>query len=358
MRVLFLQQQPCIRALKYASALRDRRPEVRLGFACQGRTLSEWYGTGDSLFERWWRIGAEPDGDLRRVMDEWAPDVIHSHNLPDRLTVIAGELADGRVPVIHDAHDMQSLRRTPYEDGFPEPADPLELERRAVEGSAAVVSVSPEMLDEMAARYRLPGSTPCFANYALERDLPRELPPPLRRRDGVPRLVYQGTLSTNDGHYDLRELFTAIVREGVSLDIYPARPAPEYQRLARALPGLRVHETLEPAPLLQELAQYDFGWAGFNDGLNRAHLDTALPNKVYEYLGCGLPVLTLAHRALARLVRDEGIGVSLTSLDGLAAQLAELDVPGLRQRVADSRSRLTVEANVDRVAELYEEVAG
>jgi glycosyltransferase involved in cell wall biosynthesis len=357
MRVLFLQQQPCIRALKYGSALRDRHPDLRLAFACQGQTLSEWYGAGDALFERWWRIGFEPRADLRRVIEEWRPDVIHSHNLPDRLTVIAGQLGDGRTPVIHDAHDMQSLRRTPYEDGFPEPADPLSLEREAVEGSAALVTVSPEMLEEMAARYRVPAVSPCFANYALERDLPMDLPPPRRRRRGPLRLVYQGTLSTNGGHYDLRDLFAAIVREGVSLDVYPARPAPEYTRLARGLVGLRVHRTLEPARLLQELPRYDFGWAGFNDGLNRAHLDTALPNKVYEYVGCGLPVLTLGHRALTRLVREEGIGVSLTTLDGLAARLAELDVPELRARVADARSRLTVEANVDRVADLYAEVA-
>ena len=358
MRVLFLQQQPCIRALKYASALRDRHPEVRLGFACQGRTLSEWYGTGDALFERWWRIGREPRADLRKVVDEWRPDVIHSHNLPDRLTVIAGELADGRAPVVHDAHDMQSLRRTPYEDGFPEPADPLGLERRAVEGSAALVTVSPEMLAEMASRYHLPPSRPCFANYALERDLPRELPPPGRRRRGPLRLVYQGTLSVNGGHYDLRDLFRAIVAEGLSLDVYPARHVPEYERLAEALPGLTVHQTLEPARLMRELPRYDFGWAGFNDALNRAHLDTALPNKVYEYVGCGLPVLTLTHRALGRLVRDEAIGVSLTTLDGLADRLADLDVPELRARVAEARRRLTVEANVERVRDLYADVAG
>ena len=40
MRVLFLQQQPCVRALKYAVALRATFPKVRLGFAYQGKTLS------------------------------------------------------------------------------------------------------------------------------------------------------------------------------------------------------------------------------------------------------------------------------------------------------------------------------
>ncbi len=44
MRVLFLQRQPCMRALKYAVGLRSAFPRMRLAFAYQGKTLSEWYG--------------------------------------------------------------------------------------------------------------------------------------------------------------------------------------------------------------------------------------------------------------------------------------------------------------------------
>lgn len=171
MRVLFLQQQPCVRALKYAAGLRARRPDIRLAFACQGKTLSEWYGCGDELFERWWRLGGEPLGELDRILDDFEPDVVHSHNLPDSLTVLALEVAGGDVPVVHDVHDLQSLRQTPYEHGLPEPERPLLLERRAVEGCDALVTVSEELLDEMGARYGLPERTLAFPNYALRRDL-------------------------------------------------------------------------------------------------------------------------------------------------------------------------------------------
>jgi hypothetical protein len=105
------------------------------------------------------------------------------------------------------------------------------------------------------------------------------------------------------------------------------------------------------------LPRYDFGWAGFNDELNAAHLATALPNKAYEYLGCGLPVLTLRHRALCRLIREEGVGLSLPSPDDLPTRLREVDLPALRRRVAAVRERLTVEANIAGVLELYRTVA-
>jgi glycosyltransferase involved in cell wall biosynthesis len=353
MRVLFLQQQPCVRALKYAVGLAEQAPEVALGFAYRGRTLTELYGSGDELFEGWWPLGDDPAAALPEIVDEFAPDVIHSHNLPDELTVLALEETGGRIPVIHDVHDMQSLRCTPYEDGFPEPADPLALERRAAEESAAVVTVSDELAGALAARYRLPGRVLVYANYALARDLPPELPPARARRSGPPRLVYQGTLSANGGHYDLRDLFAAIAAQGVPLDVYPARAAPEY----RSIPGIRLHETLPAAELLQVLPDYDFGWAGFNSTLNGPHLDTALPNKLYEYLGCGLPVITLDHRALRRMLLAEGVGIALDRVEDLATALAAVDASALRDRIARARRRFTVEHEIERIAALYREVA-
>jgi hypothetical protein len=358
MRILFLQQQPCVRALKYAVALRSAFPWMRLGFAYQGKTLSGWYGSGDELFERWWNLGSEPIKGLRAAREEFRPDLIHSHNLPDSLTAIALELFAGRVPVVHDVHDLQSLRRTPYEHGFPEPREPLALEQLAVEECSALVTVSAELLEEVRARYRVTAPTLAFANYALGRDLPSALAPAERRNGHPPRLVYQGTLSTNGGHYDLRGIFRAIAGEGLSLDVYPSRSVPAYAEFAAALPGLRVHATLPPSRLLAALPAYDFGWAGFNSALNGAHLDTCLPNKAYEYVGCGLPVLTLGHRALARLVGDDGLGLSLATLDDLVGQLSTVDMVELRRRVAAARLELTVEANIHRLAELYEAVAG
>jgi glycosyltransferase involved in cell wall biosynthesis len=360
MRILFLQQQPCVRALKYAVALRSAFPKIRLGFAYQGKTLSDWYGSGDELFERWWDLGSQPSKGLRHASDEFRPDLIHSHNLPDSLTVIALELFAGRVPVVHDVHDLQSLRRTPYEHGFPEPPEALGLERLAIEECSALVTVSDELLEEIRGRYQPKAPKLVFPNYALRRDLPSVLPP-AERREGhrhPPRLVYQGTLSTNGGHYDLREIFRSMVAEGVSLDVYPSRAVPAYAELAVELHGFRAHRTLPPSRLLTALPAYDFGWAGFNSTVNGAHLDTCLPNKAYEYVGCGLPVLTLQHRALARLFGDGHLGLSLTTLDDLVGQLTRVNLVELRSRVAAERLELTMESNIHRLAELYEVVAG
>jgi glycosyltransferase involved in cell wall biosynthesis len=249
-------------------------------------------------------------------------------------------------------HDLQSLRQTPYEDGFPEPEDPLELERLAIEGCSALVTVSDELLAEVAARHRAPERTLIFPNLALGRDLPASVAAE-RAGAGPPRLVYQGTLSTNGGHYDLRELFAAIVEQGLELHVYSTRDVEPYSGLA----GLHLHERLTPPELLRELPRYDLGWAGFNGALNRAHLDTALPNKVFEYLGCGLPVVTLGHRALARFLGERGLGVSLGAVEDLRPALETIDLAELRRRVAAVRLDFTVESRIGEVLDVYAAVA-
>jgi glycosyltransferase involved in cell wall biosynthesis len=354
MRVLFLEQQPCIRALKIGVGLRSAIPALELGFAYQGKSLTEWYGAGDETFDRLWRLTGDARPALAAVLEEFQPELVHSHNLPDALTVLATALVAGRVPVIHDVHDLQSLRKTPYEDGFPEPGDPIDLERRAIEGSDALVTVSAELLAEIRSRYKVPGHTLVFPNYALRRDLPRLLAFSEHRVSVPQRLVYQGTLSVNGGHYDLREIFGALVGTGVSLDVYPNRDVPEYHDLASRLPGLTVHKPLSPADLLRELPSYDFGWCGFNETLNKAHLDTALPNKLYEYLACGLPVLAFPHRAITHVLKEQGLGIVVESARELGPELARRDLAKLRQRVGAARGRLTVEANIASVVELYE----
>jgi glycosyltransferase involved in cell wall biosynthesis len=354
MRVLFLQQQPCARVRKYAAALTAARPDIELGFAYRGRTLTETYGTGDELFASWYPLGERPARDLNQVIGEFAPDIVHSHNLPDSLTVLAIELCNGRVPVIHDVHDLQSLRKTAFEDGFPPEHDPPEQERRAVEESAALVTVSPELLEEIAARYTLPPFNVVFPNYALERDLPPALPAPEDHLDGPVRMVYVGSLATNGGHYDLREIFRSIVAQEITLDIYPVRESPAYEALAAETAGLGYHAPISPDRLLHVLPTFDCGWVGFNDGLNAAHLASALPNKVYEYAGSGLPSVTLPHRALSRLVVEENLGIVANDVSSVGAALAEADLPALRSGLAEGRWQLTFDGNIGRITALYE----
>ena len=280
--------------MKYALGIRGRDEDVTLGFAYQGRTLTEWYGSGDDLFDGWWRLPRRDPGDaIARAVEEFRPDLIHSHNLPDLLTVLALEAACGDVPVVHDVHDMQSLRRTPYEDGFDDPEDPLELERAAVEGCAGLIAVSIQMLAELAARYDVGGPVLLFANYALARDLPRRRAPERRRRG-------RRASSTRGACRPTAATTTCASTSPPSPGRGRDRRVPQPGRAG--VPGAgRPHarDAGDGHPGAGGAAAGAAGLrrrlGGLQPRLNAAHLDTALPNKAFEYLASGLPIAAGPH---------------------------------------------------------------
>lgn len=350
MRVLFLQGQPCARTLKYARALAERHPEVRLAFAYQGVTLNEFYGEGDDLFERW--FGLPIDGAreaLDAVISTWRPDVIHHHNLPDTLAAVAIDLVDGAIPVVHDIHDMWSLRRTDYEDGLPEAVDPAGDEKAAIEGADAVIAISEQMVREIRARYAAPRRLLVYGNYATQ------IGPPPSAHPRADFVVYQGTLTNNDGHYDLRSILRELGRCGLTIDVYSRRPARSYRTLGARI---RVRPRLTPSGLMNVIGRYGWGWAGFNATLNGRHLDTALPNKAFEYIACGVPFLCLPHAALADMARDWGVGLVVDRPQDAPEAIAGADRPALVAAAMARREDATAGANIGRLRGLYDELTG
>ena len=116
MKILFVQPQPCIRALKYAEGFSNMYPDIRLFFAYSGKTLSELYGNGDEYFNAWVPLGDNPADQLKEIVAAHDIDLIHSHNAPDTLTNLCIDLFRENIPIVHDIHDLMSIRQTVYED--------------------------------------------------------------------------------------------------------------------------------------------------------------------------------------------------------------------------------------------------
>jgi hypothetical protein len=57
------------------------------------------------------------------------------------------------------------------------------------------------------------------------------------------------------------------------------------------------------------------------------------------------------------MLAEEGVGIAVDDVSELAAALADADVTALRWRVAETRERFTVEAQIHRIAALYADVA-
>jgi len=365
--MLFLQPQPCIRALKYAKGLKWLfRGKVCVIFAYLYRTLNELYGHGDEVFDKLVRLNpVDLEGGIRELVGKFHPFVIHSHNAPDFLTVSAIEAAEGEVPVIHDCHEALTMRETGYYADDDEEAIRMypKQEKIANELSDGRIYVTKGVRDYIQQRYDVDRSKDMvFYSYVCESMVPSQLRTKLSKTDGQTHIVYIGTVTSivKDSHYDLREIFNEIAEQGIHVHMYVSiwgAKDKAYQHLARDNDLIHYHGHLDQKELLSEITQYDFGWAGFNaNQKNRKHLDVALPNKIFEYIACGLPVLAFPHNNIRQFLDRHRVGLVFESVNEIASHLKDGELDSVKRNVLNTRHEFTVEGSISKLVRYYEEI--
>ena len=372
MRVLFLQPQPCVRALKYAKGLRWALGEnVRIVLGYLYSTLNELYGRGDEVFDGLVRLNvADLKGSIRALVKEHRPQIIHSHNAPDLLTVSAIEAVDD-VPIVHDVHEVLSLQETGYyacDDETTISEVYPQLERAAVEGSDSRVYATEGMKDYIGRRYGIDaGDGLVFNNYISESMIPQRLKRKLSKGDGQVHIVYTGTLTSliEGSHYDLREIFRDIARHEMHIHIYVSGINKDgaYERLAEDSAFIHHHGHLGRRALLREITQYDYGWAGFNSKRNKRAVDVILPNKIIEYVAAGLPILAFPHKTIKNFIERNSVGITFETYGELARRLKEggredssYEEKRMRRSTLKLRRKLTIEKNIGILIELYKDL--
>lgn len=357
MRILFIEPQPCVRALKLAYGLKWLLgKKISLVFGYQGKTLTEFYGYGDEYFDEFVLLSKEnPEKSIQELVKRFKPDLIHSHNAPDFLTVAALNL-EKDTPIIHDTHDALTMRKTPYRltDDEERVSQYAIEERIANEDSNGRIYITKGVKDYIRDQYIINiKSEIIFNNYVPQIIIPKKPLKKLSESDGETHIVYAGTITsqTEGHHYDLREIFKEIADHKYHIHVYAARPDEEYNRLAQGDKYIHYHGHLDQRVLMKELTQYDYGWAGFNDAKNKVHLDVCLPNKAFEYIACGLPVLSYPHKMLKEFIESYKVGFILNSFN-LEDKLEEEEA--IRENVDKNRYSFTVENNIDRISKFYQ----
>lgn len=276
LNILFVQEGPCIRNYKTATALRARGHRVTLGYTKM--LLSQMYkGLSDSVYNECIKINQYRD--LWDMSGRY--DVVHCHNEPDVLTVTA--LA-GDAPVIHDTHDLISLRA----DGDQNLAF---FEGTANRGAHGRIYTTPYQRDEAQRLYGAPEPSLVFYNYTSAGDLPKRMLPKLSAKDGKVHIVYEGGIGGN-GHRNFIDLFLELARNGVHVHILPTGYNPEMAKFFSAYPEIHYNQPLSPKEIMEAMSQYDIGIIPFNiDMGNKRFLDSTIANKLFEYLAAGLPVV-------------------------------------------------------------------
>jgi len=346
LKILFIQETPCIRNYKYADALRRRGYPVTLAYTHD--KLSKRYKLSDDVYED--SIKIENPSHLVELCKKF--DIIHCHNEPDILTL--GAIRSGK-PVIHDTHDLLSL----FLASASNKVENSILEALAQEGAAGCIYTTHEAADAAKEMYGLKDK-PVFVvgNYCSKDDVPDagEFLSRLSEKDRGLHIVYEGGLDTT-GIRDFTELFAHLSNhENIHVHVFPTNyPLANlsYVKLAEYFPRLHIYKPVSPKDLIRMMTQFDVGIIPFSNisGSYKEFLDTTIANKLYEYLAAGLPVITSDIKSYRRFFEKNPVGFCFNDVEEIISGLPAL----LKQKesIDFSKYLFTYENQIDGVIDFY-----
>lgn len=262
-----------------------------------------------------------------RALVRWQPDIIHAHDANTLVPAMSAARALS-VPFLYDSHELWTHRNVRTDRPFATRFERL-YERIGARRAAAIVTVSPSIAQWLQKRFRL-AETPALV---------RNIPPftgqiaaesegrlhELAGLDGSARIVaYCGGITTNRGIEEsiralpLLDANVHLVLLGYGSEVYRAslhRLVAEHDLTPRVhfvgtVPSEAVSRTLADAHVSLVLTRptclsYEY----------------SLPNKLFESIHAGIPVVTTDLPDAARLVREYDVG-EVVRVDAAPQELA------------------------------------
>jgi hypothetical protein len=338
----------CIRVQKMALPLLYRGHDVHL---VAGKIPSYWPNYKS------FSLCADIDQYQAAIKLHKDADVFHCHNEPSWFVSAVKEISDK--PVIMDVHDSYLARST---------AEEAEKKKDAGEFTMRV-SVEERTNFQLADALNFPSDT--FAEivrseFRLEQPhlvLPSYLPHMLYQynfRDWMGGLVYEGKVNLpseiQKGHFgfeycDYTQLAKRCKEIGMDFHIYSGR---DDEAIKVHFDGVAfTHKPLEYEKLLKSISRHDWGLVG--NCVKTKEWDVAAPNKLFEYLAAGLPVVAMNASWCAGFLEKTGMGISVEGPEELAARWSEHRV--CRANVMKKRKDWAMESHIHKLEEFYRALA-
>lgn len=340
----------------------------RLGRIAQGKTdavlarlapkeeqwreaFAEWMGE-QTRFASWRRDLPEIDDfelAYAPVIDAQEWEILHAHDVHHVGTAaraVHRRRAQGRpAKWVYDSHE--------YVEGLPiyPPrtkrfvAAYVDLEQEYIHRADAVITVTPDLAEHLRAQYQLPVTPTVVMNspqLATQVTLDR---PDVRATCGlapdVPLVVYSGGVTPARGIQTVVSALPELPEVHLAVVCVPHNKTRNVKALREQAEELGVADRLHlldpvgPAQVSAFLATADIG---VHPLVHFGGHEFSLPNKLFEYLHAGLPLVVSDCRALARFVRENEVGAVFTAEDPASCAAALRDVlereAALRERIA------------------------
>jgi len=293
------------------------------------------------------------------------PTVVHAHDVAMLLPGLAGARLTGAA-LVYDSHELAS--GVAYRRGLLARAVTA-IERIGIRRAARVLTVSESIAERLQSLHRLRGRPVVLRNFcALRRPCDEDPVGGLRERIGIdahPLILHQGAAAPQRGCENLIRAMADV--PGAHLAFLGTTEGDFLSELAKlgheAGVADRVH-FIPSVPLDEVLAhtrEANLGVSLFESTCENYRL--TIPNKLFEYVAAGVPVVGSNQPEVEHLILEHGLGwtVDPASASGVAAALrhglAQRHDPALRQRIRAADSRFSWDDEAQRLICAYHTLA-
>lgn len=350
MKIVEISHHACVRVHKQAIPLIESgKHEVHL-VAAKHTSFAEAYST----FGHWLEIGQLHNFIKLHAKDA---DIFHVHNEPSWPVTLIKEICD--VPVILDVHDSFAARVTQEE-----------FEKRMSEGNPVVRITAEERNNfQLADALVFPGKNfkeLVCSEFGLTQPsivLPSYMPRRMYRynsQDWLGGLVYEGKVQVNTedkASYGFRycnyqKLAEKCSEIGMDFHLYAGREDKEFMDIYKNISY--VHKPMVYDELIKNIARHDWGLVG--NIVPTQEWDVAMPNKMFEYIAAGVPVVVINAKECGEFVREHGVGIEVSSFEELGSRWSEHRE--IRKNLLKVRAKFSMENNIKSLEELYVSLLG
>jgi hypothetical protein len=319
--------------------------------------------------------------ELANILKEIKPYIIHVQGsmLGSDFLCILAKLSSSKI--VFEFYDVPSLTINREDSISAWGKKDTELgffaEQYACENADGIIlGYSNEAAEILKKQYNIKAPILEFHTYVCNEFLTNGNNAKYSQKKGKIHLVYGGYVYTanipknvNDS-FQFVELIKEITRQGIYLDIYtsPHMSAIKFEQLFADYIALSKENNLFrfmkgflPHEAVNEFSRYDFGMLHLFDqgsSLNKSN-KIRLPGKFFFYLEAGLPILISEEFEYgSKLVREHEIGIVVSQKDmyNLSKIIPTYDYEKLRNNVMAARKELSMEANIDRLLDFYEDI--
>ncbi|WP_350314689.1 glycosyltransferase family 4 protein [Pseudoalteromonas sp. TB43-MNA-CIBAN-0091] len=268
-------------------------------------------------------------------------DVIHAHDLNTLMpAVLLKFLKKNKVKIIYDAHEYE-IEMNGQQNKLVKFFKFI-TEYIGIKFTSKIITVSDSIANEYAHLYSIQKphlvlNCPVYKEQSKQ-NLFREK---LRVREDQTIFLYQGGLSKGRGIEILLNAFSDLDTDRNVLVCMGYGPLEELIKAsANKYATIFFHPAVSPDILLNYTSSADYGVSFIEDSCLSYRY--CLPNKIFEYMMAGLPVLTSNLVEMKRLVEQEQVGIvaERNTVEGVreaVQQSLELDYEAIQKNVYEAR---------------------